>query len=124
MSHQSFRDQLNTLAGTTSQDPGGFLEGLSPIHAAWHSEPRGYGFLLFHNRVVRHFKAIVAPVVQPEIIPYTLGELEAMGIERFEPDLSDVDALNEMAGFSAALESWHNTAHGAIGAATGTPMHS
>lgn len=124
MSHQSFRDQLNSLAGTTSEDPGGFLEGLSPIHAAWHSQPRGYGFLLFHNRVVRHFKTIVAPAVQPEIVPYTLDDLEGMGIERFDRDLSNVDALNELAIFSQELESWHNTAHGAIGTATGTPMGS
>jgi hypothetical protein len=123
MSHESFRDRLNTLAGTTSQDPGGFLEGLSPIHLDWHMAPPGYGFLLFHNRVVRLFKAIVAPAVEPEIVPYTLDDLEAMGIERFEPDLSEVDALAEMAAFSDALESWHNTAHGAIGAATNTPMH-
>lgn len=33
-----------------------------------------------------------------------------------------VDALGELAAFSAAIESWHNTAHGAIGSATGTPM--
>ncbi len=33
-----------------------------------------------------------------------------------------VDALAGLADFSMAIESWHNTAHMAIGTATGTPM--
>lgn len=123
MSHAEFRDRLNALAGATSQDPGGFLDGLSPIHDDWHMAPPGYGFLLFHNRVVRLFKAIVAPAVEVEIEPYTLEELEAMGVRQFQPNLAGVDTLDEMAAFSRRLEGWHNTAHGVIGAATGTPMH-
>lgn len=122
MAHGSFRDDLTTLAGTTLQDPVGFLEGLSPIHQDWHQQDRDYGFLLFHNRVVRYFKANVAPAIAPPVAAYTLDELQDMGVRRFDPDLSDVDALAELAAFSDALESWHNTAHGAIGTATGTPM--
>jgi hypothetical protein len=62
VSHEPFRDRLVALAAATAQDPAGFLDGLSPIHDDWHTQAaRGYGFLLFHNRVVRSFKAIVLP---------------------------------------------------------------
>jgi len=123
MSHAAFRDQLVALAGTTSQDPGGFLDGLSPIHLDWHMEsPPNYGFLLFHNRVVRYFKTIVLPVVDPAIEPFTPQQFQDMGMQPFQDDLASVDTLGALAAFSTALESWHNTAHGAIGQATGTPM--
>lgn len=123
MTHATFRDQLGTLAGATAQDPGGFLDGLSPIHAAWHDEGnRTYGFLLFHNRVVRYFTQIVAPSVQPEIVPFTAADYENMGVALFQYDLASVTALAELAHLSTAIESWHNTAHMAIGMATGTPM--
>jgi hypothetical protein len=70
VSHALMRDRLITLAGSTSQDPGGFLQGLSDIHFDWHTEsPTTYGFLLFHNRVVNYFRAIVLPAVEPTIEP-------------------------------------------------------
>ena len=123
MSHAPFRDRLVALAGSTAQDPGGFLEGLSPIHDDWHTEAsRGYGFLLFHNRVVRNFKAIVGPAVDPAIEPFTEQQFRDMGVRPFQADLTGVDTLEELVGFSTSIESWHNTAHMAIGSATGTPM--
>jgi hypothetical protein len=123
MAHATVRDQLTALAGATSGDPGGFLDGLSPIHTAWHrTGNRTYGFLLFHTRVVRSFNQIVAPAVQPEIRPFTDEDYENMGVRLFEYELQSVDALAELADFSTTIESWHNTAHMAIGTATGTPM--
>ena len=123
MAHEQFRDQLTLLAGSTAGDPAGYLEGLSPIHADWHLEsPRTYGFLLFHYRVARYFRAIVGPVLDQPIVAFTLDEFEAMGVRRFDPDLSNVDELGELVTFSRSIESWHNTAHGAIEQATGTPM--
>lgn len=123
MTHQVFRDQLSALAGATTGDPAGFLDGLSPIHDAWHREgARTYGFLLFHTRVVRYFGQIVSPVVQPPIQPFTPADFQGMGVRRFEYDMANVDALAELADFSFAIESWHNTAHMGIGTATGTPM--
>jgi len=123
MTHATFRDQLGTLAGATSGDPAGFLDGLSPIHDAWHREgSRTYGFLLFHTRVVRYFNQIVAPRVQPQIQPFTATDYQDMRVRLFEYDLHSVDALAELVDFSTAIESWHNTAHMGIGSATGTPM--
>jgi hypothetical protein len=123
MPHSAFRDRLIALAGATTQDPGGFLEGLSSIHDDWHTEvSRGYGFLLFHNRVVRSFNAIVAPGVDPAIEPFTEQEFQDMGVEAFQEDASNVTTLSDLVAFSTAIESWHNTAHMAIAMATGTPM--
>lgn len=123
MTHEVFRDRLVTLAGATAGDPAGFLDGLSPIHDAWHREgSRTYGFLLFHTRVVRYFNQIVAPVVQPRIESFTEAEFDGMGVRLFQYDVDSVDALAELADFSASLESWHNTAHMGIEMATGTPM--
>jgi hypothetical protein len=123
MSHAPFRDRLVALAGSTSQDPAGFLDGLSPIHDDWHREsPPGYGFLLFHNRVVRSFKAIVLPAVSPTIEPFTDQQFRDMGVQLFPADLEGVDALEALAAFSTSIRSWHNTAHMGIGTATGTPM--
>ena len=54
MSHLPTRDALVALATSTTQDPSGFLDGLSEIHDDWHRQvSRDYGFLLFHNRVIR-----------------------------------------------------------------------
>ena len=94
MTHEVFRDRLITLAGATAGDPAGFLDGLSPIHDAWHREgSRTYGFLLFHTRVVRHFNQIVAPVVQPQIESFTEAEFEGMGVRLFQYDVETVEPL-------------------------------
>jgi hypothetical protein len=123
MSHAPFRDRLVALAGSTAQDAPGFLDGLSPIHDEWHTESsRGYGFLLFHNRVVRNFKAIVLPTVDPTIEPFTDQQLQDMGVQPFQTDVASVDTLAELVTFSTSIESWHNTAHMGIAQATGTPM--
>jgi hypothetical protein len=124
MSHAPMRDRLVALAQLTSQDPGGFLEGLSDIHFDWHDQsPTLYGFLLFHNRVVRYFKAIVLPAVEPTIDPFGDQDFQNMGVQLFGDDPAGVDTLGGLAAFSDSIRSWHNTAHGAIGQATGTPMH-
>jgi hypothetical protein len=123
VSHITFRDRLVELAGSTSADPAGFLEGLSDIHDDWHREVnRTYGFLLFHSRVVRYFRLIVGSGVQPPIEPFTAAEFRSMNVQPFDPDLSGVDTLGELARLSTTIESWHNTAHSAIGMATGVPM--
>jgi hypothetical protein len=123
VSHAPFRDRLVTLAGATAQDPGGFLEGLSPIHDDWHTEAsRGYGFLLFHNRVARSFNSIVAPAVSPAIEAFTDQQFRDMGVRPFQAELTGIDTLEELVAFSTSIESWHNTAHMGIGTATGTPM--
>jgi hypothetical protein len=101
VSHAEFRDRLIALAGATAQDPGGYLEGLSDIHDDWHTVfGRGYGFLLFHNRVVRNFKAIVGPAVSPAIQPFTNQDFQAMGVQPFQPNLAGVDTLGELVTFS------------------------
>ena len=96
---------------------------LSPIHDDWHTEAsRGYGFLLFHNRVVRSFKAIVGPAVDPAIDPFTDQQVQDMQVQPFQADLAGVETLEDLVSFSISVESWHNTAHMGIGMATGTPM--
>ena len=123
MSHESFRDELVSLAGATTQDPTGFLEGLSPIHDAWHSQgTRTYGFLLFHHRVVRYFNANVGAGVKPPIKAFTTAEFQGMNVQPFVFDLAGTDTLADLATFSTAIENWHNTAHMGIGMATGVPM--
>jgi hypothetical protein len=123
MSHEPFRDQLVSLAGSTTQDPTGYLEGLSPIHDAWHTQgARTYGFLLFHHRVVRYFNAIVAPAVAPPITAFDNSDFQNMSVQPFEFDLADSDTLADLVTFSTTIENWHNTAHMGIGMATGVPM--
>ena len=123
MAHEDIRDQLITLASSSSNDPGGFLEGLSPIHDAWHREGlRTYGFLLFHNRVVRYFNLIVGPALSQPVEAYTPEDFNDLGVPPFNADTSRVDTLAEMVTFSDGIENWHNGAHGGIAAATGTPM--
>ena len=123
MSHSPTRDQLVALANNNPSDPMGFLEGLSPIHAAWHQETlRTYGFLLFHHRVVRYFNTIVVPAVQPAVTAFTGAQLTAMDVQPFGGSTQGVDTLGGLATFSSGLESWHNTAHMRIGMATGAPM--
>lgn len=123
MAHAPTRDALNQLASETADEPTGFLEGLSPIHDDWHSTiTRTYGFLLFHYRVVRHFKAIVNPRLQQAVVPYTLADLQGMNVPLPNVDPNTATSLTGLATFSATFESWHNGAHGRIGAATGVPM--
>lgn len=123
MTHSLFRDRLITLANENASNPNGFLEQLSDIHNDWHSETlRTYGFLLFHHRVVRYFKTIVNTQRQTPIVAFTTDDFRSMNVMPFNFNVASVDTLNEMANFSSVLESWHNTAHGRIGSATGTPM--
>lgn len=121
MSHSEFRNRLVALANENSNNPEGFLEGLSPIHVDWHSEPVTYGFLLFHHRVVRYFNAIVNGPLNLNLKAYTPAELQGMSVVE-SPGTGGVDTLGELASYSARIQGWHNTAHGQIGTATGVPM--
>lgn len=122
MSHANTRTQLIQLANSTAGQPNDFLDGLSPIHDAWHTRPRTYGFLLFHSRLVRYYQSIVNPTLSPHVVPFTAADFTSMSVSPFTRPTAGVDSLAELAAFSNALESWHNTAHGAIGMATGAPM--
>jgi hypothetical protein len=117
------RDRLVAIASTNSANPEGFLEDLSDVHDDWHSEfVRSYGFLLFHHRVVRYFETIVNAPLGLGLTAYTDGDLEGLNAQPFGGSLANVDTLGELASLSASIESWHNTAHGALATATGTPM--
>ncbi len=123
MAHSPMRDRLVAIASSNAGDPGGFLEDLSDLHDDWHREfVRSYGFLLFHTRVVRYFNTIVNAPLQPPVAAYTANDLQGMGIAPFGGNLANVDTLAELVSFSNAIESWHNTAHGRLATATGTPM--
>lgn len=123
MAHAPTRDLLISLANNNTQNPEGFLEGLSDIHIDWHSQnQRSYGFLLFHHRVVRYFQNIVNSQLDNPIVAFTATEFRDMGAQTFNGSTANVDTLGELASFSAALENWHNTAHMIIGNATQTPM--
>ncbi|HEX6515614.1 MAG TPA: hypothetical protein VF049_08565 [Nocardioidaceae bacterium] len=123
MSHQAFRNQLVTLASTSGSDPNAFLEGLSPIHDAWHGQgTRTYGFLLFHHRVVRYFNRIVTPALASPIEPFTRQQFESMDVQPYGEDLSGADTLADLAAASVSIENWHNGAHMGVGMATGVPM--
>lgn len=124
MAHPQMRDRLVAIAGTNASDPGGFLEDLSDLHDDWHGEfIRTYGFLLFHHRVVGYFQAVVNDPLQLGIARYSDDDLEAMTIQPFDANLAaNIDTLGELASFSSAIESWHNTTHGRLATETGTPM--
>ena len=122
MAHESTRDALITIANNNNGDPLGFLEALSPIHLNWHQPAPPYGFLLFHHRVVRYFKAIVDPQVNPSIAPFTNAEFDGMGINPFGGGPENIASLNDLAAFSGNIQNWHNGAHQNIQAATGVPM--
>ena len=124
MAHTVFRDRLASIASANGQDPTGFLEDLSDVHDDWHGEfTRSYGFLLFHARVVRYFVTIVQPALANNpIVAFTATDFNTLGVAPFGGSTGGLDTLGELATFSSALESWHNTAHGGIGAATGVPM--
>ena len=122
MAHENFRDRLTSLRTATLTDPDGFLQGLSDIHYDWHSQPRTYGFLLFHHRVVRYFDEIVNAPLQLGIVAFSSADLERMGVAALTASTSGVDTLGELATYSSAIETWHNSAHGRIEVATGAPM--
>jgi hypothetical protein len=123
MAHAEMRDRLVAIASANSGDPAGFLEDLSDVHDDWHSEfVRSYGFLLFHHRVVRYFQAIVNVQLEPRVVAYTGDDLQGMEVQPFAGNVANVDTLGELAGLSSSIESWHNTAHGGLANATGTPM--
>jgi len=123
MAHAPMRDRLAAVASANSGDPGGFLEDLSDPHDDWHAEfVRSYGFLLFHHRVVRYFQTIVNSQLQPAVAAFTPQDLQGMNIQPFGGNVANVDTLGELASFSSAIESWHNTTHGQLASATGAPM--
>ncbi len=123
MAHPPMRDRLVAIANSNIGNPSGFLEDLSDPHEDWHREfTRTYGFLLFHHRVVRSFQAVVNPTLQTPVTPFSDGDFQTMGVQPFQANLGGIDALDELAAFSSAIESWHNTAHGGIASATGTPL--
>src|SRR5829696_1615022 len=123
MAHPAMRDRLVAIASQNASDPGRFLEDLSDLHDDWHTEfVRSYGFLLFHSRLVRYFQAIVNSQLTNPITAYTNEDLEGLGVQPFLENLANVDSIEELASFSSAIESWHNTAHGRLMTATGAPM--
>ena len=122
MSNENTRDALITIANNNNGDPLGFLEALSPIHSDWHVPPTTYGFLLFHHRVVRYFKAIVNPQVNPPVDAFTDAEFEAMGIIPYGGGPDNFASLNSLQALSADIQGWHNGAHARIQVATGVPM--
>lgn len=122
MAHSTFRDRLITLRNATLTTPDGFLEGLSDIHDDWHGQPRTYGFLLFHHRVVRYFDEIVNNPLGLGIVAYSPADLEGMGVAALTANPAGVDTLGELSTYSSAFETWHNGAHGRIEVATGAPM--
>ncbi len=122
MAHPNTRDELIAIANSNNGDPLGFLEDLSPIHTGWHAPGRTDGFLLFHHRVVRYFKAIVNPAVNPPVVPFTDAEFEDMGSSPFVGGPENVASLSDLEAFSTDIESWHNGAHARIQVATGVPM--
>lgn len=123
MAHSPMRDRLVAIANADAGDPAGFLEDLTDVHDDWHSEfTRTYGFLLFHHRLVRYFQVIVNAQLQPRIAPYAANDLQGMNIQPFSANLASIDTLGELAAFSTSIESWHNTTHGQLATATGTPL--
>lgn len=123
MAHPPMRDRVVAIANANATDPAGFLEDLSDIHFDWHAEfVRSYGFLLFHHRVVRYFQTIVNSQLERPVSAYAAEDLRGMNVQPYTGDLADVDTLGELASFSSDIESWHNTAHGRLQTATGTPL--
>lgn len=79
--HSNWKAQLEALKNQATLFPAGpprrlaFFNGLGPIHFAWHTTVRSYGFLLFHWEVIKQSKAVGAPE-------------EFGGVRAFKADLS------------------------------------
>ncbi len=122
MSNETTRDALITIANNNNGDALGFLEAFSPLHNGWHGNPRTYGFLLFHHRVVRYFNAIVNSQINPQVIAFTDGDFTNMNINVFGGTPQNITSLSDLEALSSDIEGWHNGAHAGIQVATGVPM--
>jgi hypothetical protein len=107
------------------KDPLVFLQEFGPLHNRWHTTSlrNNVGFLLFHWHVVTAFKRCHADKIWP-------GGVHAFSLadwKRFDwpfkpiakPRAGNFDSL---AGFSSAIENWHNEAHMAVQMATGEDL--
>lgn len=126
--HNNSKAQLEALRNYAMQFlPGparrtAFLNGLSPIHVAWHSNPVSHGFLLFHWEVIKHFKAVGGPAQFGGVTAFTPMELSNFGAPynvNVPVARGDLAALRS---FSSSIQSWHNGAHMDIQNATGLNM--
>ena len=126
--HNNSKAQLEQLKNLAMQFPAGplrrtaFLNGLSPIHVAWHSTPVSHGFLLFHWEVIKHFKAVGGPVQFGGVTAFTTTQLSNFGAPY---NVNVAVAQGDQAGlmdFSTAIQGWHNGAHMSIQMATGLNM--
>lgn len=99
-----------------------FLNGLGPIHFAWHTNARSHGFLLFHWEVIKQFKAVGAPAQFGGVTAFKASDLTNFGAPynvSVTVAKGDVAALRN---FARVIEQWHNNAHEQIMMATGLDM--
>ena len=126
--HNNSKAQLEALKNYAMQFPAGparrtaFLNGLSPIHVAWHSLPVSHGFLLFHWEVIKHFKAVGGPAQFGGVIAFTATQLSNFGAPYNVAVTVAQGDLAALSAFSVAIQSWHNGAHMSIQMATGLNM--
>lgn len=99
-----------------------FLNGLGPIHFAWHTNARSHGFLLFHWEVIKQFKAVGAPAQFGGVTAFKASDLANFGTPynvSVTVAKGDVAALRN---FARMIEQWHDNAHEQIMMATGLDM--
>ena len=126
--HNNSKAQLEALKNYAMQFPVGaarrtaFLNGLSPIHVAWHSLPVSHGFLLFHWEVIKQFKAVGGPAQFGGVTAFTTTQLSNFGaLYNVNVTVAQGDTA-ALRGFSADIQNWHNDAHMRIQMATGLNM--
>jgi len=126
--HNDSKAQLQALKNYAMQFPAGsarrnaFLNGLGPIHVAWHTNPVTHGFLLFHWDLIKQFKSVGGPKQFGSIKAFTAAQLANFGAPY---NVNVTVGQGDIAGlrnFSLAIQQWHNGAHMEIQNATGLNM--
>ena len=126
--HSNSQAQLEQLKNYAMQFPAGplrrtaFLNGLSPIHVAWHSTPVSHGFLLYHWLVIQHFKAVGVAAQFGGVTAFTTTQLSNFGAPYNVNVTVTQGDLAGLRAFSTEIQNWHNGAHRSIQMATGLNM--
>jgi hypothetical protein len=108
--------------------PNEYLRQLAPLHNRWHGFSRGarpIGFLLFHWHLIQHFRG-AGLEQQLGTTAYTVADFSPGGDfadarwPAWMDDVADAGDLQGLAGYSLAIERWHNVeGHMVVGMVTG-----
>ena len=125
MPHSILTTSLKSAADRSldAGNPMLFLSQLEAIHQNWHRRTfsaRRLGFLVFHWSVIEEFKRAKCPSIWTGgIRPFRPKDFKDFGWPYDVTVRAASKDIDSFAGFSMAIESWHNDAHMAVGTAFG-----